>query len=147
MEEDVWEFIRGQQRFSRFSEVKKAVPGINNQQLTNILRRLEKDGKLVRDVGYNKSRPVNNYLGVDLDDPGFRARITNDHGWLFVIFEWPDRSGTLRRSISMNMGELGDYVEPVGDELILKWPAWASRLAEAGRFSFTDIDHHLSLHG
>src|SRR2546425_11967992 len=88
----VWTFIRDQRDFVHFSGIQKAT-GIGAQKLTTVLRRLEKAGEVFRDIGFHKQRPVNTYLAIDANSPRFRARIVDDHGWLFVIFEWLDESG------------------------------------------------------
>lgn len=83
---DVWNYIRTKEGFTRFSVIKKAL-GLSPQRLTNALRRLEKSGEVLRNVGYYKDRPVNEYLAIDVKDPGFSARIVDDHGWVFAILE------------------------------------------------------------
>ncbi len=105
-------------------------------EANDILRRLEKAGEVFRDIGFHKQRPVNTYLAIDADSSGFRARIVDDHGWLFVIFEWLDESGSPLRSMSTTLGEFADYVRFQRDgQGVLDWPPCVQRLAETGRVS------------
>ncbi len=85
-------------------------------------RGLERAGEIFRDVSYYKNRPVNTYLAIDPNDERFRARIVDDHGWIFVVLEWLDKDRLPSRSTSIQMGELGDYVESHNNELVIEWP-------------------------
>ncbi len=136
---DVWNCIRTKEGFTRFTEIKKVLD-LSSQRLTTALRRLEKSGEVLRGVGFYKGRPINEYLAIDTDNPGFCARIVDDHGWVFAILEWQNKNGTPSRSISFNLGELAEYItirRGVGD---LNWPEWVNTLHHAGKVKFEEVE-------
>ena len=135
----VWTYIRDRADFVRFTEMQNALR-LPSQKLTTVLRRLERVGEVFVDIGFYKRRPVNMYLAIDADNQRFRARIVDDHGGLFVIFEWLDDEGRAARSISTVLGEIADYVTFQRDgKGVLLWPAWVRRLEETGRFRFEEF--------
>jgi len=129
---EVWRFIRERRDFVRFTEIKRAL-NVSDQRLSRALKRLERDGSLFRSIGYYNHKPVHVYLAIDPDNPNFDARIVDNHGWLIVIFEWLDENGLPYRSISENLGGIGDYVTQKNERAVINWPAWVESLQKVGR--------------
>lgn len=131
-DKDIWKFMLEKERFLRFTEIKEPFQ-LHDYQLTKSLRRLEKSGLVVREVGFYKNRPVNTYLAIDPSDPRLGVRIVDDHGWLFAIIGWFDEKNRSGHSVSFNLGELADYIRTIDGKGYLEWPAWISTQAEAGK--------------
>ncbi len=94
-----------------------------------------KEGRICKDIDWYKSKPVNTYLAIDSSDEKFKARMLDSGGWLIVIFEWLDECGLPKRSISLPLGDFGDYVRSRAGEALIELPPWAKGLHENGKLS------------
>jgi DNA-binding HxlR family transcriptional regulator len=138
IDKEIWKALLRDRHFFRFKEIKKLFPGLHDQKLTTSLRRLEKDGLLVRDTGSDKNKPVNIYLAIDPMDPKLMVRVI-DWGYEFeAIIEWSSDDGS-SCSINVHLGELDSYIRSINGKLYLEWPKWILRLIENGKIKFEEI--------
>lgn len=135
--EEILRYILSENRFFSLSEVRKKFK-LHPKQLTNALRRLEKEGLLLKDIQVEGNKPVNRYLGIDPDDPELKVTVYYDHGWLWAAVSWTDSSYFVITGI--DLGEMVDYIQQVNNELILKWPKWIAVLADEGKATYKTIE-------
>ena len=137
-DEDIWHLLLSENRFFSFTEIKRNL-NIHSQQLTTSLRRLERQGLLIKDIQSEGNRPVNKYLGIDPNDPELQLTIYDDHGWLWASVSWTKEDGSATIVSGLDLGEIAKYIEERNGELILKMPEWAEVLAEKGKASYQTV--------
>jgi predicted transcriptional regulator len=137
-DEEVWGWLLDHQGFVRYSDIKKALSYLHDAQLSNSLRRLEEQGLVIRQVILrNKGGPASQYLAVNPSDPTLRVRVVDMGGWEFAILEWLSEDELPRRSTSITLGDITEYIETdARGELVIKRPEWLELLAEKGRATF-----------
>jgi len=138
-DEAIWSFLLEGRRFFKYNEIKREFLQLYDNQLSKSLRRLEKDGLLVRDIHLQKNRPVNVYLAIDPLDSKFRVRIVDFGGRLSAILEWLNEDDLPVRSFSIDLGELGEYLHSIDGQPYLELPRWISCLAEVGKVTFKEF--------
>ena len=134
-DEEVWGWLLEHQGFVRYSDIKKAFCRLHDAQLSNSLRRLEEQGLAIRQVILlEKGGPASVYLAVDPLDPTLRIRLVDMGGWEFATLQWLGEDGLPRRSASITLGDVTEFIETdAKGELVIKRPAWLELLAEKGR--------------
>jgi len=137
-DERVWRFLLSENRFFRNKEVKDCL-GLQDQQVSISLKRLEHQGLLIRDIQYDGHVPRNVYLGIDSEDPRLKVRIVESHGELWAYLEWEEKDGSARM-ITIELGEIAGYIKQVGDDLLLEWPEWINILEEKGKVTYSKFE-------
>ena len=127
-----------EKRYFSYTDVKRRFTGLHPQKISRSLRRLEREGLLVRDVLVHDVKPVNRYLAIDPEDPGLSVVIRGLQGWMYATITWTKNDGSSTSIIGIELGEMADYIQQVNGELILRWPVWIENLAEANKVKFED---------
>jgi len=129
LDEKIWRFLSNSSSFLRYGEIKRRFPHLHDQQLTRALRRLEKEGLIIRDIVSHKSMPVNAYLGIDPEDPHLDVRLVDTGGYVFAIIQRQSEGNSIIFH-SIDLGEFANYLEQSENgEISIRWPAWISQLA------------------
>ena len=136
VDEEIWKYVLSEKRYFSYSDIKRRFPGLHPQKISRALRRLEKDGLLVRDVLVRGTRPANNYLAIDPEDQGLSIEIHDLQGWMYATITWNNDDGSSTSIIGIELGEIANYIKQVGGELILRWPMWIETLDEGGKVKF-----------
>jgi len=76
------------------------------------------------------------YLAIDPSDPELIIQVFDRNGWMFACITWLDKKGYPRISISVDLGDLGEYVRSKGGELYIEWPEWLALAIKHGRVTF-----------
>ena len=137
-DEEIWKYLLSEKRYFSYGDIKRKFPGLHPQKISRTLRRLEKEGLLIRDVFVRGSKPANNYMAIDPDDPGLSIEIHDLQGWMYATITWTNNDGSSTSIIGIELGEIANYIEPVGWELILRWPMWIENLEKAGKVKFKE---------
>lgn len=137
-DKEIWEYLLSEKRYFSYTDVKRRFPGLHPQKISRSLRRLEREGLLVRDVLVHDVKPVNRYVAIDPEDPALSVVIRGLQGWMYATITWTKDDGSSTSIIGIELGEMADYIQHVNRELILRWPVWIENLAEASKVKFED---------
>jgi hypothetical protein len=83
-------------------------------------------------------------MAVDPEDPGLSIEIRDIQGWMYATITWTNDDGSSTSIIGIELGEIANYIEQVGGELILRWPMWIENLDEAGKVKFKENNQTFS---
>jgi DNA-binding HxlR family transcriptional regulator len=140
LDEKVWDFLLNARSFQTFSEIKKGVPIVHDEQLSRALRRLERDGFIIRHVISCKNKPSNAYLAINPDDPNLNVRLIDMHGWIFAAIQQSGERNSLVCH-SVTLGELSNYFEQSENgELSIRWPLWILQLGSRVKYEDQSAD-------
>ena len=130
----IWKFLLKEKRFFRFGEIKNSM-NLHDNRVNTSLKRLEKDGLLVREISTFKRKPISTYLGIDPRDPKLEVNIVNMGGNQFcAVIKWLDNKGSPITSVGINLGDLGEYARSDREGLLyLEFPKWISNLTKIGK--------------
>jgi len=78
------------------------------------------------------------YLGIDPEDTRLKVRIVESHGEILAYLEWVEKDGSARM-ITIELGEINNYIKQIGDDFTLEWPEWVNILARKGKIEYNEL--------